>query len=93
MKLFQDLKIDLFMWGLLSFRLILFEMDMKPAAQHLFFHFYPRLHVVTWNVATAEPPEDVSSLLHLSSPRSADLYIIGYREFQLIVVVFRILSV
>ncbi|CAG06376.1 unnamed protein product, partial [Tetraodon nigroviridis] len=36
-----------------------------------------RLHIVTWNVATAEPPDDVSSLLHLNSPKSADLYIIG----------------
>uniref|UniRef100_H3D9W7 Inositol polyphosphate-5-phosphatase Ka n=1 Tax=Tetraodon nigroviridis TaxID=99883 RepID=H3D9W7_TETNG len=39
-----------------------------------------RLHIVTWNVATAEPPDDVSSLLHLNSPKSADLYIIGLQE-------------
>lgn len=54
---------------------------MQPAAQYLFFHFPPRLHIVTWNVATAEPPDDVSSLLHLNSPKSADLYVIGYGGF------------
>ncbi|XP_013879126.1 inositol polyphosphate 5-phosphatase K isoform X1 [Austrofundulus limnaeus] len=39
-----------------------------------------RLHIVTWNVATADPPEDVTSLLHLNSPKSADLYVIGLQE-------------
>ncbi|XP_075993752.1 inositol polyphosphate 5-phosphatase K-like isoform X2 [Genypterus blacodes] len=39
-----------------------------------------RLHVVTWNVATADPPDDVTSLLHLNSPQSADLYVIGLQE-------------
>ncbi|XP_029699681.1 inositol polyphosphate 5-phosphatase K-like isoform X5 [Takifugu rubripes] len=39
-----------------------------------------RLHIVTWNVATAEPPDDVSSLLHLNSPKGADLYVIGLQE-------------
>lgn len=36
-----------------------------------------RLHMVTWNVATADPPDDVSSLLHLNSPKNPDLYVIG----------------
>ncbi|CAK6965449.1 inositol polyphosphate 5-phosphatase Ka [Scomber scombrus] len=39
-----------------------------------------RLQMVTWNVATADPPDDVSSLLRLSSPKSQDLYIIGLQE-------------
>uniref|UniRef100_H2M101 Inositol polyphosphate-5-phosphatase Ka n=2 Tax=Oryzias latipes TaxID=8090 RepID=H2M101_ORYLA len=39
-----------------------------------------RLHMVTWNVATADPPEDVTSLLHLNSSKPADLYIIGLQE-------------
>ncbi|XP_034148187.1 inositol polyphosphate 5-phosphatase Ka isoform X1 [Esox lucius] len=39
-----------------------------------------RLHVVTWNVATADPPDDISSLLHLNSPKSPDLYVIGLQE-------------
>ncbi|KAG7275114.1 hypothetical protein CRUP_009474 [Coryphaenoides rupestris] len=39
-----------------------------------------RLHMVTWNVATADPVDDVSSLLHLSSPRRPDLYVIGLQE-------------
>ncbi|KAF7642182.1 hypothetical protein LDENG_00262990 [Lucifuga dentata] len=38
------------------------------------------LHMVTWNVATAEPPDDVTSLLHLNSPKSQDLYVIGLQE-------------
>uniref|UniRef100_A0A671Y3Z1 Inositol polyphosphate-5-phosphatase Ka n=1 Tax=Sparus aurata TaxID=8175 RepID=A0A671Y3Z1_SPAAU len=38
------------------------------------------LHVVTWNVATADPPDDVTSLLHLNSPKSPDLYVIGLQE-------------
>lgn len=36
-----------------------------------------RLHMVTWNVATAEPPEDVSALLQLDVQPPADLYVIG----------------
>ncbi|XP_071327929.1 inositol polyphosphate 5-phosphatase K-like isoform X2 [Trachinotus anak] len=39
-----------------------------------------RLHMVTWNVATADPPDDVASLLHLNSPKSPDLYVIGLQE-------------
>ncbi|XP_047191479.1 inositol polyphosphate 5-phosphatase Ka isoform X3 [Scophthalmus maximus] len=39
-----------------------------------------RLHMVTWNVATADPPDDVTSLLHLNSPKSPDLYVIGLQE-------------
>ncbi|XP_030007877.1 inositol polyphosphate 5-phosphatase Ka isoform X2 [Sphaeramia orbicularis] len=39
-----------------------------------------RLHIVTWNVATADPPDDVSLLLHLNSPKSPDLYVIGLQE-------------
>ncbi|XP_017289650.1 inositol polyphosphate 5-phosphatase Ka isoform X2 [Kryptolebias marmoratus] len=39
-----------------------------------------RLHIVTWNVASVDPPEDVTSLLHLNSPKTADLYIIGLQE-------------
>ncbi|CAL8350386.1 unnamed protein product [Lota lota] len=39
-----------------------------------------RLHMVTWNVATADPADDVASLLHLSSPRRPDLYVIGLQE-------------
>uniref|UniRef100_A0A8D3DHA3 Inositol polyphosphate-5-phosphatase K n=1 Tax=Scophthalmus maximus TaxID=52904 RepID=A0A8D3DHA3_SCOMX len=36
--------------------------------------------MVTWNVATADPPDDVTSLLHLNSPKSPDLYVIGLQE-------------
>nr|XP_043888132.1 inositol polyphosphate 5-phosphatase Ka isoform X1 [Solea senegalensis] len=40
-----------------------------------------RLHMVTWNVATANPPDDVTSLLHLNSQTvSPDLYVIGLQE-------------
>ncbi|XP_046891698.1 inositol polyphosphate 5-phosphatase Ka isoform X2 [Hypomesus transpacificus] len=39
-----------------------------------------RLHMVTWNVASADPPEDVTSLLHLNSPKTPDLYVIGLQE-------------
>ncbi|XP_050921644.1 inositol polyphosphate 5-phosphatase Ka isoform X3 [Lates calcarifer] len=39
-----------------------------------------RLHMVTWNVATADPPDDVTSLLHLNSQKSPDLYVIGLQE-------------
>ncbi|XP_044078764.1 inositol polyphosphate 5-phosphatase K isoform X1 [Siniperca chuatsi] len=39
-----------------------------------------RLHMVTWNVATAEPPEDVTSLLQLEVQPPTDLYVIGLQE-------------
>ncbi|XP_049432887.1 inositol polyphosphate 5-phosphatase Ka isoform X2 [Epinephelus fuscoguttatus] len=39
-----------------------------------------RLHMVTWNVATADPPDDLTMLLHLNSPKSPDLYVIGLQE-------------
>ncbi|XP_029302192.1 inositol polyphosphate 5-phosphatase K-like isoform X2 [Cottoperca gobio] len=39
-----------------------------------------RLHMVTWNVATVDPPDDVTLLLHLNSPKSPDLYVIGLQE-------------
>ncbi|XP_053278329.1 inositol polyphosphate 5-phosphatase Ka isoform X1 [Pleuronectes platessa] len=39
-----------------------------------------RLHMVTWNVATADPPDDVTVLLNLNSPKSPDLYVIGLQE-------------
>lgn len=32
----------------------------------------PRITVVTWNVGTAMPPDDVTSLLHLGSSSSDD---------------------
>ncbi|XP_076832610.1 inositol polyphosphate 5-phosphatase Ka isoform X2 [Brachyhypopomus gauderio] len=38
--------------------------------------------MVTWNVATAEPPDDVSSLLQLSSTHKPDLYVIGLQEVR-----------
>lgn len=34
--------------------------------------------MVTWNVATSEPPDDITSLLQLNSPEKADLYVIGF---------------
>lgn len=37
-----------------------------------------RLFIVTWNVGTAEPPSDVSSLLQLDG--QYDLYVIGLQE-------------
>lgn len=40
------------------------------------------LYVVTWNVATAEPPDDVYALLQLSSPKKPDLYVIGLQEVR-----------
>uniref|UniRef100_A0A7N8WQE0 Inositol polyphosphate-5-phosphatase K n=1 Tax=Mastacembelus armatus TaxID=205130 RepID=A0A7N8WQE0_9TELE len=43
-------------------------------------HFFSLLHIVTWNVATADPPDDVTSLLHLNSLKSPDLYVIGLQE-------------
>uniref|UniRef100_A0A8C6Q5C7 Inositol polyphosphate-5-phosphatase K n=1 Tax=Nothobranchius furzeri TaxID=105023 RepID=A0A8C6Q5C7_NOTFU len=39
-----------------------------------------RLHIVTWNVATAEPPEDVTSLLQLDVQPPSDLFVIGLQE-------------
>lgn len=36
--------------------------------------------MVTWNVATADPPDDLTVLLHLNSPKSPDLYVIGLQE-------------
>ncbi|KAM3616809.1 uncharacterized protein V6R79_023744 [Siganus canaliculatus] len=39
-----------------------------------------RLHMLTWNVASANPPDDLSSLLHLNSPKGPDLYVIGLQE-------------
>ncbi|XP_028976617.2 inositol polyphosphate 5-phosphatase K isoform X2 [Esox lucius] len=39
-----------------------------------------RLHMVTWNVATAEPPDDVTSLLYLDTQPTTDLYVIGLQE-------------
>ncbi|XP_062471762.1 inositol polyphosphate 5-phosphatase K isoform X5 [Pezoporus occidentalis] len=40
-----------------------------------------RLHVVTWNVGTASPPPDVSSLLQLDSlGATMDMYVIGLQE-------------
>lgn len=39
-----------------------------------------RMHMITWNIATADPPVDVTSLLHLNSPKTPDLYVIGLQE-------------
>uniref|UniRef100_A0A3B3ZWN8 Inositol polyphosphate-related phosphatase domain-containing protein n=1 Tax=Periophthalmus magnuspinnatus TaxID=409849 RepID=A0A3B3ZWN8_9GOBI len=39
-----------------------------------------RLYMVTWNVGTAEPPEDVSSLLQLDNQPQSDIYVIGLQE-------------
>ncbi|KAM4760201.1 inositol polyphosphate 5-phosphatase K isoform 1-T1 [Cyanocitta cristata] len=40
-----------------------------------------RLHLVTWNVGTASPPPDVTSLLQLNSlGPTTDMYIIGLQE-------------
>lgn len=41
-----------------------------------------RLFMVTWNVATAEPPDDIASLLQLNSQKKADLYAIGLQEVR-----------
>uniref|UniRef100_H3BWQ3 Inositol polyphosphate-5-phosphatase K n=1 Tax=Tetraodon nigroviridis TaxID=99883 RepID=H3BWQ3_TETNG len=38
------------------------------------------LQIVTWNVATAEPPEDITSLLQLDVQPPTDLYVIGLQE-------------
>lgn len=42
MKPFQELKFHLFIWRFLRFRLTLFELDIKHAAQYLFFCFFPQ---------------------------------------------------
>nr|XP_060612906.1 inositol polyphosphate 5-phosphatase K isoform X1 [Anolis sagrei ordinatus] len=48
-----------------------------------------RLHLVTWNVGTASPPPEVTSLLHLNSPEpSVDLYVIGLQEVNSKIVTF-----
>ncbi|KAM3934122.1 inositol polyphosphate 5-phosphatase K isoform 1-T1 [Leptodactylus fuscus] len=40
-----------------------------------------RLQIITWNVGTASPPRDLSSLLQLdSSGSNIDLYVIGLQE-------------
>ncbi|NXP21545.1 INP5K phosphatase, partial [Scytalopus superciliaris] len=40
-----------------------------------------RLHLVTWNVGTASPPPDVTSLLQLNSlGPTIDMYVIGLQE-------------
>ncbi|XP_014808828.1 PREDICTED: inositol polyphosphate 5-phosphatase K isoform X3 [Calidris pugnax] len=40
-----------------------------------------RLHLVTWNVGTASPPPDVTSLLQLNSlGPTMDMYVIGLQE-------------
>ncbi|XP_034023681.1 inositol polyphosphate 5-phosphatase Ka isoform X2 [Thalassophryne amazonica] len=41
-----------------------------------------RLHMVTWNVATADPPDEVISLLRLNSPKKPDLFVIGLQEVK-----------
>lgn len=38
--------------------------------------------MVTWNVATAEPPEDLTSLLQLDDQPPTDLYVIGWEREQ-----------
>ncbi|XP_026576935.1 inositol polyphosphate 5-phosphatase K [Pseudonaja textilis] len=48
---------------------------MEAAAQRL------RLHLVTWNVGTAQPPGEVAALLRLGAPEPpVDLYAIGLQE-------------
>ncbi|KAG8122499.1 hypothetical protein E2320_018018 [Naja naja] len=48
---------------------------MEAAAQRL------RLHLVTWNVGTAQPPVEVGALLRLDAPElPVDLYAIGLQE-------------
>lgn len=42
--------------------------------------FSVRLQIVTWNVATAEPPEEVTSLLQPDVQPPTDLYVIGYER-------------
>ncbi|KAI5099383.1 inositol polyphosphate-5-phosphatase K isoform X3 [Silurus meridionalis] len=38
--------------------------------------------MVTWNVATAEPPDDIMSLLQLNSQEKSDVYVIGLQEVR-----------
>ncbi|XP_020013504.1 inositol polyphosphate 5-phosphatase K isoform X2 [Castor canadensis] len=41
------------------------------------------IHVVTWNVASAAPPLDLSDLLHLNNPnQNKDIYVIGLQEMN-----------
>ncbi|XP_063305993.1 inositol polyphosphate 5-phosphatase K isoform X3 [Pelobates fuscus] len=48
-----------------------------------------RIHLVTWNVGTAPPPRDVSSLLLLDTPKSdIDMYIVGLQEVNSKIVTF-----
>uniref|UniRef100_A0A3P8VHZ2 Endonuclease/exonuclease/phosphatase domain-containing protein n=1 Tax=Cynoglossus semilaevis TaxID=244447 RepID=A0A3P8VHZ2_CYNSE len=37
------------------------------------------IHVITWNVATSNPPDDINSLLHLNQilQQNPDLFVIG----------------
>lgn len=54
----------------------------KKKKKHTYINFFipkpfNRLHVITWNVATAEPPGDVTSLLQLDVQPPIDLYVIG----------------
>ncbi|KAI5629254.1 inositol polyphosphate 5-phosphatase K isoform X1, partial [Silurus asotus] len=41
-----------------------------------------RLHIVTWNVGTADPPAHVRSLLQLDSDFKTDLFVIGLQEVR-----------
>nr|XP_028563714.1 inositol polyphosphate 5-phosphatase K isoform X2 [Podarcis muralis] len=42
---------------------------------------FSRLHLVTWNVGTASPPPDVTSLLQLNlQDQEMDMYVIGLQE-------------
>lgn len=41
-------------------------------------YYYYRLHIITWNVGSATPPDDISSLLGLNvGDGNTDMYIIG----------------
>uniref|UniRef100_A0A3B4BB58 Uncharacterized protein n=1 Tax=Periophthalmus magnuspinnatus TaxID=409849 RepID=A0A3B4BB58_9GOBI len=40
--------------------------------------FLYRIHVITWNVGSAQPPDDITSLLGLNvGDGNTDMYIIG----------------
>ncbi|KAK7934010.1 hypothetical protein WMY93_004906 [Mugilogobius chulae] len=42
-----------------------------------------RLHVITWNVGSAQPPDDITSLLGLNvGDGNTDMYIIGLQEWS-----------
>lgn len=41
------------------------------------FLFLPSITVVTWNVGTAMPPNDVTSLLHLNTGETNDVDMIA----------------